>query len=350
MTNSKDSAVPPRRIRVLVVDDSPTALEVLVSMIATAPDLEIAGTARDGAEALHLIPIVAPDVLVTDFRLPGMDGLQLVREVMARHPLPILVISSWLRPKKDTQTVFRLLEAGALDVMQKPATGIDSDFAAAAHDLIYRIRVLSGVKLRKRKVLGSHIRTPTAERKNIVGIGASTGGPQALHRLLSALPAEFPLPILCVQHIAEGFSSALIAWLASESKVRVTTARNGDQAVAGTVYFPPDDRHLEVDHQGRLRCSTAAPHEGHRPSVDVTFRSLAQNYGTGAIGVLLTGMGRDGARGLLEIRRAGGTTIAQNAESSVIFGMPKRAIELGAAQQVLPLDEIAAMLTKITRG
>jgi two-component system chemotaxis response regulator CheB len=356
-----------RSVRVMLVDDSSIALEVLRRMVATAPELEVTGVASNGADALRLFAKAAPDVLVTDFSMPGMDGLQLVKEVIERHPIPILVISAWLHPQ-ERQTVFRLLEAGALEVMAKPALGLEADFVVAAHDLTRKIRILSGVKVIRKRVVPVFEPTsrgqaegaapagppqpvakvervaPVQGRSRIVGIGASTGGPQALQRVLGALPASFPLPIVCVQHIAEGFVGGLVDWLASTSRVKVVTAHAGAVAEPGTAYFPPDDRHIEVDANGRLRCSRGAAISGHRPSVDVAFSSLALHYAAGAIGVLLTGMGADGAEGLLGIAAAGGTTIAQNEESSVVFGMPGRAIELGAAQQVLSIDAIAPVL------
>jgi two-component system chemotaxis response regulator CheB len=324
---------------------------VLRRMVEMGPGLKVVGTAVSGADALRQIPRLAPDVLVTDFSMPGMDGLQLVTEVIARHPLPILVVSAWLHPH-ERQTVFRLLEAGALEVIAKPALGLEGDFVVAAHEITRSIRILSGVRvIRKRKL--PTLETPLGARplapgqRRIVGIAASTGGPQVLQRLLGALPADYPLPIVCVQHIAEGFAGGLVDWLDSTCRVKVTTAQHDALVAPGTVYFPPNDRHLEVDVNGRLRCSNGATISGHRPSADVTLSSLALHYRASAVGVLLTGMGEDGAEGLLAISRAGGATIAQDEASSAVFGMPKRAIELGAAKQVLSVDMIASTLLNL---
>jgi two-component system chemotaxis response regulator CheB len=346
------TTIVPPPIRVMLVDDSATQLEVLRRMVEMAPGLQVVGTAVSGADALRQIPRVSPDVLVTDFSMPGMNGLELVTEVIARHPLPILVVSAWLQPHEQ-QTVFRLLEAGALEVMAKPALGLEQDFVVAAHKLVRSIRILSGVRVIRRRTLpspGKAVVRPAAGggRHRIVGIAASTGGPQVLQRLLGALPASYPLPIVCVQHIAEGFVGGLVSWLDSTCRIKVTTASEGAVAAPGTVYFPPDDRHIEVDAAGRLRCSRGATISGHRPSADVVFSSLALHYRSGAVGVLLTGMGEDGAEGLLAISRAGGKTIAQDEESSAVFGMPRRAIELGAAKQVLAVDMIASTLLNLT--
>ena len=342
-------------IRVLLVDDSALSLEIIRRMLATAPEIQVVGTAANGVEALELIPRVRPDVICTDLHMPKMDGLEFTRVVMTRNPLPILVLSVSVRAEQ-TQNIFQMLEAGALDILAKPRGGLDSDFGIIANDLITKIRILSGVKVMgRRRVAADTVAVqppassagPGAPAPRIIGIGASTGGPQALEQVLGALPAHFPLPLLCVQHIAQGFMPGLVAWLASGCRIRVRTAVEGAQPLPGTAYFPPDDRHLEIDESGAFRCSGALPVSGHRPSVDIAFGSLARCYGAGAVGVLLTGMGQDGAQGMLDIARAGGLTIAQDEQSSVVFGMPKRAIELGAARQVLPLAQVGPALREL---
>ena len=340
-----------REIRVLLVDDSPLSIEIIRRMLATAPEIVIVGTASNGVEALKLIPQVRPDVICTDLHMPTMDGLELTREVMARHPLPILVLSVSVQAEQK-HNIFEMIEAGALDILAKPRGGLQSDFGVTAHDLITKIRILSGVKvIARRRAAGDAVATRTppslagpASPPRIIGIGASTGGPQALEQVLGHLPADFPLPLVCVQHIAEGFMQGLVGWLAGCCRIRVRTADEGAHPLAGTAYFPPDDRHLEIDDAGTFRCSSALPFGGHRPSVDIALSSLARKYRDAAVGVLLTGMGQDGAQGMLDIARARGLTIAQDEESSVVFGMPRRAIELGAARHVLPLDQIGPAL------
>ena len=212
------------RIRVLLVDDSPLALEIMRRMLATAPEIEVVGAVRNGAEALEQLAAARPDVLVTDFHMPRMDGLALTREIMARRPLPILVLSASMQPEQ-TQNVFQMLEAGAVDVMAKPRGGLQADFGVAAHELARKIRILSGVKVitRRRQAQGASpagaappVRlVPASGAPAIVAIGASTGGPQALETILGALPPGFPVPLVCVQHIAEGFIEGLVDWLAS---------------------------------------------------------------------------------------------------------------------------------------
>ena len=348
-----------RYIRVLLVDDSPLSIEILRRMLATAPEIIVVGAASDGAEALELIPRVQPDVICTDLHMPNVDGLALTREVMARHPLPILVLSVSVQPEQE-HNIFRMLEAGALDIMAKPRGGLEADFGVTAHDLITKIRILAGVKVigRRRAAAGNGVAKQVppslsglaAAPPRIIGIGASTGGPQALEVVLGQLPADFPLPLVCVQHIAHGFMQGLVTWLAGCCRIRVRTADEGARPLGGTAYFPPDDRHLEIDDAGAFRCSSALPIGGHRPSVDIAFSSLARRYGGAAVGVLLTGMGQDGAQGMLDIARAGGLTIAQDEQSSVVFGMPRRAIEAGAAHHVLPLAQIGPALLELAAG
>ena len=334
-------------IRVLLVDDSALSLELISRLLAVAPDIEVVGGAHDGAQALELIEQLQPDVICTDLHMPKMDGLALTRELMVRHPLPILVLSISVQAEQE-HNLFSMLEAGALDVLAKPRGGPEANFGVIANDLITKIRILSGVKVigRRKTAATSTPSAPllplgvTAGALRIIGIGASTGGPQAFETILRQLPADFALPLLCVQHIAQGFMQGLVDWLASSCKIRVCTAQEGTEPRPGTAYFPPDDRHIEIDTGGRFRCSSALAVSGHRPSVDIAFSSLARHYGAGAAGVLLTGMGTDGAQGLLDIRRAGGLTLVQDEASSVVFGMPGAAIELGAALHVLTLDKI----------
>lgn len=360
-------------IRVLLVEDSPVALTILKRILASSPELVVVGTARNGIEALELIPQVDPQVICTDLHMPKMNGLELTQAVMARYPRPILVISTSVQPE-DTQTAFRLLEAGALDLFPKPLAGLPSEYEQMKQDLITRIRVLAGVSVfthhRSRslgktapanrpanqnnsQLLGSQGVSPSHYFPNadirlprVLVIGASTGGPQVLHNILSCLPANFPLPILCVQHISEGFLKGLVDWLNSGCALSITIAQSGLLPLPGTVYFAPERTHLEIDSQGRLALLDALPVDGHRPSVTVLFNSAATYYRRSAIAVLLTGMGRDGAAGMQAIVQAGGLTIAQDEASCVVFGMPREAIALGAAQHVLSATDIAPWLLK----
>ena len=342
-------------VSVLLVDDSLIALTILSRMLATSPDIRVVGKARSGREALELIPRLQPAVVCTDLHMPDIDGLELTKEIMDRFPRPILVVSAAVHPE-DAHNVFRLLEAGAIDVLPKPRGGLVVDEPRVAQELIRKIKIISGVvALTRRQRRGPGLAPLQAgsssprvsPRPPIVTIGASTGGPQALRTILAQLPAEFPAPILCVQHISDGFLGGLVDWLATQCAMAVKIAQPGEQPLRGIVYFPQEGTHLEVDRSGRLVCSHKAPIDGHRPSVTATFRSVADYCGEAAIGILLTGMGSDGAQGMQHMFEAGGVTICQNEETSVVFGMPKQAIALGAAKYVLPVDKIASMLPEI---
>ncbi|MEP0807674.1 chemotaxis-specific protein-glutamate methyltransferase CheB [Trichocoleus sp. ST-U2] len=340
-------------IRVLLVDDSAIAMAVLKRILSSSPEIEVVGMAQTGREALALIPSCLPQVICTDLHMPQMDGLEFISEVMATYPRPILVISTSVQ-EEDRQNVFRLLEAGAVDIFPKPRGGAGSDYELVKQELIGKIKILAGVSVftqyRKKPVLDFKFSTINSQGKiphqksKIVVIGASTGGPQALYNILIHLPANFPLPVICIQHISEGFLQGMVDWLGLECRLPVKIARAGEIPKARTIYFPPERLHLELDTQGRFCHSAALPVGGHRPSVTVTFKSVASFYGQGTVGILLTGMGRDGAEGMETIARAGGITIAQDEKSCVVFGMPKEAIALGAAQYVLPVTEIAPML------
>lgn len=339
----------PSPIRVLLVDDSAVVLASLERLLADTPEIQVVGKARNGQEALDLIPRVKPDVVCTDLHMPVMDGFTLTQQVMSLHPLPILVVSASVQQGEDADNIFRVIEAGAVDVFAKPL-GAD-DRRQLRQALIAKIRVLAGVKVIRRHTRQAPANTQaaplprgTSTKTRLVAIGSSTGGPQALHTILSSLPASFAAPILCVQHISAGFADGMVDWLGNHCGLHVQTARHGETPRPGTVYFPREGTHLEIDCNGALASSLGPSLDGHRPSITVTFTSVAEYFRRGATGVLLTGMGRDGADGMKAIADAGGVTIAQDEESSVVFGMPAEAIKLGAAKYVLPLEEIAGTL------
>lgn len=356
-------------ISVLLVDDSIVVLTILSQLLCSSPEIKVVGTARNGKEALALIPQLQPAVICTDLYMREMDGLELIKQVMAKYPRPILAISAAVQPA-DTQNIFRLLEAGAVDVFPKPMTGLAADYQQIKQELIGKIKILAGVKVFTRRqpeaVKTSALLTGVATAKSTlqsvtssrivepnttiraIAIGASTGGPQALFTILTQLPASLPVPVICVQHICEGFLTGLIDWLTAKCDIKVQIALANTKPSPGIVYFAPDQHHLELDAQGRFSYSLSPAIDGHRPSVTVTFKSVAKFYGRAAAGVLLTGMGRDGADGMQAIAAAGGVTIAQSENSCVVFGMPKEAIALKVVQQVLSPEEIAAsLLTKL---
>ena len=344
-------------IRVLLVDDSLITLAILKRILASAAGIQVVGTATNGKEALELIPLLHPDVICTDLHMPVMDGLEFTRAVMERFPCPILVLSVSVQ-KEQTTNIFQLLEAGAIEVMAKPRGREVAGYELDALELISKIKILAGVVVIRRLWREPYPMAMAAPSKNnlpaieaapptIIGIGASTGGPQAFQEILSHLPGDFPAPLVCVQHISEGFMQGMAEWLAHKCQLKIVIATTGIRPQPGTVYFPREGTHLLLDSQGRLECSNAPPYDGHRPSISATFNSLARLYGKGAAGVLLTGMGRDGVDGMRAIAETGGVTIAQDEESSIIFGMPKEAIAAHAARYVLPLPKIAPALVKL---
>ncbi len=346
---------PKHPIRVLLVDDSLLTLAILKRMLAPAPEIQVVGTATNGREAMDVIPSLQPDVICTDLHMPVMDGLEFTKAVMRKFPRPILVLSISVQ-KEQTSNIFQLLEAGAIDVMAKPLGEVGMDYGLDAQELVSKIKILAGVVVIRNRRKESYATVPPhgngfppaeAVPPRIIGIGASTGGPQAFQEILSHLPANFPAPLICVQHISEGFMQGMVDWLSYKCQLKIVTAETGIKPQPGTVYFPRSGLHLAIDGQGRLACSDAPIYDSHRPSISVTFKSLAQHYGREAAGVLLTGMGRDGVAGMLAIAQAGGPTIAQDEESSIVFGMPKEAIAANAARYVLPLPKIAPALVKL---
>ena len=341
-------------IRVMLVDDSPVAIAILKRMLSKSAEIEVVGTAGNGMEALNLIPQVKPDVICTDLHMPVMDGLEFTKKVMARYSLPILLIS--VSSFEGSHNAFKVLDAGAVDIFLKPGV---NDCERLTVELITKIRIISGVHVFKRfrpdsasGIGGAEIK---AEKKiclpqsivRIIVMGASTGGPQALRAILTDLPSDFPLPVICIQHISQGFLQGLVDWLATQCRMKVEIAKAGAVPQSGVIYFPQEETHLKLDGAGRFVLYSELPCDGHRPSVTVTMKAIAKYYGSTAVGVILTGMGIDGSEGLLAIKNAGGITIAQDEKSSIVFGMPKQAIELDAARYVVPLDKIGPMILNI---
>ena len=343
-------------IRVLVVEDSATMRHHLRLSLATDPDLVVVGEAVDGGEAVELCGRLRPDVVTMDMMLPTMSGLAATEHIMARFPTPILVVSS--ADRQELFSTYNALAAGAVDVLEKPR-GDASDAGwgrrlCAAVRLVSRIRVITHPRAR----LGRPVDTPAAppipadvdSAVQVVAVGASTGGPGALTEVLRALPASFPTPVLCVQHIAasEPFAVAFSDWLAGQTGRRISYATDGMvvRALHGRVVLAPPDRHILV-RDGLLRLSDAPPRHSCRPSVDVLFESVAAEYGPAATGCLLTGMGRDGADGLLRMRARGAVTFAQDEASCTVYGMPRAAALIGAAAHILPPARIAARLTEL---
>ncbi len=332
-----------RPIRVLVADDSDLFREVLSRVITADPGFEVVASAADGNEAARLARALKPDVITMDINMPDADGFSGIARIMAEAPTPILVLT--VNPEETVG--FRALSLGALDILEKPQA--DADLDDYGTTLCSRLRLLAGVRV-IRHLRGLRAQPPAAARpsahSDVVVVGASLGGPRALASLLRALPAGFGIPMVVVQHIADGFTEGLANWLDQESQLTVRTARDGDALRPGLVLFAPTGRHLVVS-RGYARLSDAPAVNGFKPSVTPLFLSAAEAYGARVCGVILTGMGRDGADGLSAVRRAGGHTIAQDEASSAVFGMPRAAIEAGAVDRVLPLEEIPRALQEL---
>jgi two-component system chemotaxis response regulator CheB len=353
--------------RVLIADDSAVMRRLLLTTLESEEDLRVVGTAKDGAEAVRLCHSLRPDVVIMDLNMPVMDGLLATRKILEQGAVPIIVLSGYVGDP-SSQMAFEAIRVGALAVVAKP-TGPDEPEYRRMHDELVRlVRSMATVKMVARPAqsagpiqpMAAHD-TPTHVRA--VGIVASTGGPAALHFILRRLPNTFPAPILIVQHITRGFVPGLVDWLSNDSKLDVRLAENGEIPQPGQALFAPDDYHMFIDSRGGIVLSDSDRSSGEgsgvmvlsdgdleeaqRPSGNVLFRSVARSYGAQAVGVVLTGIGTDGAAGLLHIKNAGGQTIAQDEQTSVVFGMPSAAAALGAAQEVLSLERIVAHLLSI---
>lgn len=340
------------KIRVLVVDDSVTVRRALCELIGGDPAFEVIAEAADGKRAIELCLELRPDVVTMDMMLPVMTGLEATEHIMAHAPTPILIVSSSTNRGELFKT-YDALAAGAVDVLDKSgADGSQGDWPAkllSTLKLVSRIRVITHLRARMRPRESQAPRALELPRRTrVIALGASTGGPGAIAEVLRGLPRELDLPILLVLHIGATFGAALAEWLDGQSPRRVVVAEDGAMVSvhAGRVVMAPPDRHLVV-RRGRIRLTDDPERHSCRPSVDVLFESMAAEYGAALAACLLTGMGRDGAAGLLAIRRAGGVTIAQDEETSVVYGMPREAALLGAAEHVLPLGAIGAALGAI---
>lgn len=349
---------PGRPRRVLVVEDSLTIRRYIVDILSSSEEFEVIGEAGDGKTAIELCRRYAPDVVTMDMMLPVMTGVAATEYIMAHFPTAILIVSSSMNRGEQFRT-YDALAAGAVDVLEKPdGREPDSDWEqrlVRAVRLVSRIRVIRHPRaaLGRLGVVGG-VETPLDSSRSLLGdvkvvaVGASTGGPSAVLTILRSLPVTFRTPILLVLHIAEPFGQAMADWLDAQVSFPVRYARHGEALPSGCcVIMAPPGKHLEY-HARSLRLTEGPERHSCRPSVDVLFESLAADLGTATVACLLTGMGKDGAAGLLRLREAGAQTIAQDEETSVVFGMPGEAVRLGAAQQVLPLSGIASALGRLT--
>ncbi len=349
-----------RPIRVLVIDDSALVRKLLTEILETDPGIEVVGTAMDPYVAREKIKALNPDVLTLDVEMPRMDGITFLRNIMRLRPMPVVMVSSLTQNGADV--TLEALELGAIDYMAKPKIDLAHSLKNYGDEIIAKLKVAAAANVTtarhlpvKRLDIGEKhnadaILSPSKRRQHfsttdsIISIGASTGGTEAVREVIEAMPANAPA-ILVTQHIPAQFSAPFAKRVDSVSAMNVCEARDGQQILPGHAYIAPGDKHLMVVRDGaRYHCklSDGLPVNRHKPAVDVLFRSTAQNAGPNALGVLLTGMGNDGAAGLKEMREAGAHTIAQDKKSSVVWGMPGAAVKLDAAETVLPLNKIAA--------
>jgi len=348
-------------MRILIAEDSDVVAMLLRAILDSEPDMEVIGRAHNGREAAHMVNELHPDLVTMDIRMPEMDGFEATRLIMSTRPTPIVVISSSV-DDEELRITFRAIEEGALVVLEKPRGLTHPDFETIRREIVDMVRAMAEVKLVRRRLptrpipkpdsFASHeIQHPMA--RELVAIGISTGGPNVLRQLLGALPPAFPVPILVTQHISRGFLNGMVAWLRSNTLLEVKCAENGELLSAGTVYFAPESNHLLVgpSHQGLVaRLYGDQPVNGFCPSATPMLKSVADVCGNKGVGLLMTGMGTDGAEGLLALRQRGGRTLVQDEESAIIYGMPGAAIALNAVDEVVKLDRLPAYLTALVGG
>jgi two-component system chemotaxis response regulator CheB len=342
-----------RPIRVMIVDDVKSARDLLADILATDRRFEVVASVSDGLEAVARALDLRPDLITMDIRLPGLDGFLAVEQILAELPVPIVMITASVGTFEEK--VARALKMGALDVMEKQDLYLWRTRPEIRTAFLRKLYVFARARVGQRPERLSGDRPPlavpfsprrekTKGALRIVAIAASTGGPSALMTLFKEVPVEVNAAFLVVQHMSRGFLDGLVRWLDDEVELSVRMAQEGDVLKPGLVLFAPDDYHMLVDEDGTIRLNKSFPIGGHRPSAELLLKSVALRFGRKAIGVILTGMGSDGAIGLRRLRERGGRTIAQNEASSIIFGMPRAAIEQDAAEVVLPLEAIAPQL------
>ena len=345
-------------IKVLVVEDSPVASELLVYILDSDPEIQVIGTVSNGIQALEAVKEKTPDVITMDIHMPEMDGFEATRKIMEMSPTPIVIVTASENPR-EVGTSFRAMEAGALAVVPRPQGLSHPDFKTNATELLQTVKLMSEVKVVRRwhRTRDAHVAVRQREFNGnglqrdiqVVAIGASTGGPIALQTILAKLPKDFAAPTLIVQHMAPGFTTGFVEWLNQTTRLSVHLATHGEVMLEGHAYVAADGFQMGVKVPGQIALSHDAPENGLCPSVSYLFRSLAEVYGGRSIGVLLTGMGKDGAAELQSMKARGAVTFAQDVESSVVHGMPGEAIRLEAATYVRPPEKIAAALQSLVK-
>ncbi|MBI3889994.1 MAG: response regulator [Candidatus Wallbacteria bacterium] len=354
-------------IRVLIADDFPTALEGLRRIVESTPEFHVIAALTEPRRVLEAVEREKPDLILLDFDMPELDGAQLTQAIMARFPTPVLIVSGLDSPATRQHAQFRALEAGAIDMVGKSMlAGADED-GPARRAFLRKLRVAAGVTVFRRwrgvgvpasprprgKIPGAQALRVISESSRgcrVVAIAASTGGPPALSQVLSSFGGDFPVPVVVVQHIGDEFLDGFVGWLGTSSGRKTLKAQSGQWLEAGTVYVAPEDCHLEVTPNLTVTLDRGVELNGCRPSADRLFGSVATAIGAAAIGVLLTGMGRDGATGLKLMRQSGAVTLVQDEDTSVVYGMPGEAVKLSAQTAILPLTEIGPALRAILLG
>jgi two-component system chemotaxis response regulator CheB len=348
------SPVPGDPVRLLVVDDSPSIRAVIRAMVEGDAGIRIVGEAGTGGEAVEMTRTLRPGVILMDVQMPEMDGIEATERIMASEAVPIIAFSAFTWGGEAKASI-EMLAAGALDVMAKPDLDATGAVNVCSRVLRKKIRSASRVAVVRHlrrtvpvaKGRGEPASWSDGTRFEVVGVGASTGGPTALRELFSGLPADFPFPILVVQHITAGFTSGFVEWLRQHTPLDVRVANEEDRAVPGSILIAPEGRQLEAMPGGAVRATSRKPRGVHLPSADTLLSSLASVYGPKCIGAVLTGMGSDGAAGLLDIRRAGGFTLAQDEETCVVFGMPREAVRRGAVNRSMSPASMAELLRRM---
>lgn len=342
-------------IKVFIVDDSLTFIEAFRKVLSLDPEIEIVGYARTGQEAIERIPVIKPDVVTMDIIMPGLDGIDTTKRILQTYPVPIVIISSCYNDK-EVEMMYEAIQVGAVSIIAKPRR-LSSD-STETLNLIRSIKLMSEVKVVKR--FSKEKKTNPQQYKGflcssnsdieVVCIGASTGGPPVLKTILSEIPADFPKPILVVQHISPNFLKGMINWLQPFCQVSLVIPQEGEIAEGGKVYFAPENKHMGIDKNKKIFLSDEPPEHCVKPSVSFLFRSALRSFGNKFLAVLLTGMGKDGAEETAQLHRMNGVTIIQDKQSSVVFGMPGEAIRLGAGRYILPPEKIPeAIINQICR-